>query len=44
MPPVDEIRKLNVDPFTIKVESDDQEGEEEEKKEETIATKKPLSW
>ena len=49
MPPVDEIRKLNVDPFTIRVESDDPDGDEdgddeEERKEETVATKKPLAW
>ena len=45
MPPVDEIRKLNVDPFTIRVESDDPDQEVlEEAKEETIATKKPLAW
>ena len=45
MPPVDEIRKLNVDPFTIRVESDDPDQEVlEEAKEDTAATKKPLAW
>ena len=45
MPPVDEIRKLNVDPYTIRVESDDPDQEDlEEFKEETVATKKPLAW